>query len=289
MPKPSPDPANDPLLGANAYRKGAGPSKAGRTPTRKERVVVPPAPQRKIERTRTVMETVIPDPAAEAPPSFRPRQRPPMALLTIYDDGRRDGETVRLRADSSVLGREHGEVVIPHDSRMSSRHAEIRRALENGEWKWTLSDLGSTNGTFVRVHKCSIKAGQELLIGHRRFRFEDAQPEEPPPAEPTGPRATLSWMPPMAILVELTSQGDGRRFPLPGNEHWVGGDASCTVPLDDPMIADRHVRLFRDERGWRLESHEARDGVWLRIEKPVTVDRRCSFQLGEQRFLLRVL
>jgi len=59
--------------------------------------------------------------------------------------------------------------------------------------------------------------------------------------------------------------------------------------LDDPMIAGHHVRLSRDDRGWKVESHESRDGVWMRIERPVTIDRKCSFQLGEQRFQLRVL
>jgi hypothetical protein len=61
------------------------------------------------------------------------------------------------------------------------------------------------------------------------------------------------------------------------------------VALDDPMIAEHHVRLSRDDRGWKVESHESRDGVWMRLEKPVTIDRKCSFQLGEQRFQLRVL
>ena len=50
------------------------------------------------------------------------------------------------------------------------------------------------------------------------------------------------------------------------------------------MVGGRHARLWRDDKGWRLESHEARDGVWIRIEKPVPVDRKCLFQLGEQRF-----
>jgi pSer/pThr/pTyr-binding forkhead associated (FHA) protein len=289
MAKPSPGSSDDPLLNANAFRNDdtVPPQKVQRTPTRKERVVMPGSPRK---RSPTMVETPpILKETEEIVPSFRPRQRPPMALLTVYDDGRIEGEEVRLRCETTVLGRGQGDVVIPHDDRMSGKHAEIRRVHEDGAWKWMLVDLGSTNGTFVRVHKCSIKPGQELMVGHRRFRFEDAAP---PPEEPSEDKKTMSFVLPKldsAAMVELTSQGDGKRFPLPALDNWIGRAADCAVALDDPMIAGHHVRLSRDDRGWKVESHESRDGVWMRIEKPVTIDRKCSFQLGEQRFQLRVL
>src|SRR4029079_944812 len=136
-------------------------------------------------------------------------QRPPMALLTVYDDGRNDGQKIRLRGDVSVIGRTQGDVIIPHDERISGRHAEIRRTQEGGDWKWLLVDLGSTNGTYVRVHKCSIKSGQELLIGHRRFRFENSPPVVSP--ETTETNKTVAYLAPVprTVLIELTSLGDG--------------------------------------------------------------------------------
>jgi pSer/pThr/pTyr-binding forkhead associated (FHA) protein len=286
---PPPTQPDDPLLDANAFEGDVpAPRRVQRTPTRKEQVLVPPKNR---QRTPTLVETPIVSPETEElTPAFRPFQRPPMAALTIFDDGRFNGEQLRIRKDITVIGRSQGDIQIPHDERMSNRHAEIRRSADDGSWKWTLVDLGSTNGTFVRVHKCSIKPGQELLIGHRRFRFDDVP--APPPEETGEGHKTASFVIPaldQAALVELTSTGDGPRFPLPGLDNWIGRDPSCTVSFDDPMIAKLHVKLSRNDRGWRLESHEARDGVWLRIEKPVTVDRTCSFQLGEQRFLLKVL
>jgi pSer/pThr/pTyr-binding forkhead associated (FHA) protein len=289
MPAP-PNPPDDPLLGANAFQRDDArptPPKVQRTPTRKERVVLPGG-QPQPKRRPTLIEPPPTPKTGEVTPAFRPRQRPPMALLTVYDDGRHDGQEFRLRTDLTVIGRTQGDVIIPHDERMSGRHAEIRRAQDGGTWTWVLADLGSTNGTYVRLHKCSLKSGQELLIGHRRFRFEDSPPV---PAETTDTKKTAAYTVPATAtnLIELTSLGDGRSYPLAGAEHWIGSAPECSVALDDPMIADHHARLSRDERGWRLESHEARDGVWLRIDKPVTVDRTCSFQLGEQRFLLKVL
>ena len=38
-------------------------------------------------------------------PAFRPTLRRPMALLKIVDDGHEDGETVRIRGDTFVIGR----------------------------------------------------------------------------------------------------------------------------------------------------------------------------------------
>lgn len=298
MPEFPPEP-EDQLLNAHVQPRNPKPRppKVARTPTRKE-IVIPPSAggghAGKRVRRATMVERTIDEPGDTAEmASFRPRLRPPMALLTILDDGDDDGEDVRLRDAVTVIGRSQGEVTIPHDEQMSGRHAEIRRAQDGGRWTWTLTDLGSTNGTFVRVHKCSVKPGQELLVGHTRFRFEDGSEPilTPEMAQGTAPWQSVAGAGTAAhpALVELTSRGDGRRWPLAGTEATIGRQHSCTIVLDDPMVGDRHVRLWREERGWRLESHESRDGVWIRIEKPVTVDRTCSFQLGEQRFVLKVL
>ena len=108
--------------------------------------------------------------------SFRPMVRPPMAMLCVLDDGDDSGEIVRIRASSFVIGRAEGNLVIAHDGGISGRHAEISRRLENGEYVWSLKDLGSTNGTFVRVSTVILGRGQEVLIGSRLFRMEIPAP-----------------------------------------------------------------------------------------------------------------
>src|SRR5947209_5349177 len=45
----------------------------------------------------------------------RPTQRPPVASLTLFDDGKTDGELLRLRAARFVLGRSEGDFLLPHD------------------------------------------------------------------------------------------------------------------------------------------------------------------------------
>src|SRR5262249_61662481 len=116
-----------------------------------------------------------PQPGPPPPPQaefetlpYRPVRRPPMALLCIMDDGRDDGEWIRIRTPNFVIGRTEGDLVIPHDSMMSSRHTAISRVQEKDRYRWYLNDLQSTNGTYLKIASTILKHGQELLIGSRR-------------------------------------------------------------------------------------------------------------------------
>lgn len=212
-------------------------------------------------------------PPSDAPPSgvpYRPLHRAPMALLTVLHDGRADGQVLPLRADRFVIGRAEGDLVIPHDAMMSARHAEISRAqVQPGQWRWALTDLRSTNGTYVRAGHVLLPHDQEVLLGCKRYRFE----EQPEPA-----------------LVELMIDGNGPRYPLANHTQFVGrSPAESEVVLADPMVSPRHARVFRDARGrWVLENAGSLNGVWARVQR-VTVEDTAQFQLGEQRFLLETL
>jgi pSer/pThr/pTyr-binding forkhead associated (FHA) protein len=56
-----------------------------------------------------------------------------MAILQIADDGQKTAEFARIRKASFVIGRTEGDLVIPHDSLISGRHAEIFRLDQEGE------------------------------------------------------------------------------------------------------------------------------------------------------------
>lgn len=66
---------------------------------------------------------------------FRPIVRPPMLLLGILDDGGEDGEWIRIRGDGLVIGRDQGDVRIPHDTMISGRHAELSRQTVRGAFR----------------------------------------------------------------------------------------------------------------------------------------------------------
>jgi pSer/pThr/pTyr-binding forkhead associated (FHA) protein len=239
-------------------------------------------------------------PAADDTHAYRPMRRPPLALLCILDDGKEEGEWLRLRADHVIIGRSEGDITIPHDSMISGRHAELSRRPDQGRYRWHLTDLQSTNGTYVRVGTAVLRHGQELLLGSHRYRFEAAPQGMVAPGE-TGEadvqrKATRGWQSVepsnlLPSLVELTAKGEGQRFLLAQGENWVGRDTGhCAVALpSDPLISPRHARIYRDPKGrWHVENMKSLNGTWLRIEQ-MALDAACQFQLGEQRFLLRVL
>ena len=65
------------------------------------------------------------------------------------------------------LGRERGDVLFPEDGYVSGLHCRI--SYQGG--KLYITDLGSSNGSFVRLFKeTSIGSGDVLLMGQQLFR-----------------------------------------------------------------------------------------------------------------------
>ncbi|MFL5340210.1 MAG: FHA domain-containing protein, partial [Gemmataceae bacterium] len=231
---------------------------------------------------------------------FKPTQRPPIALLCILDDGSEDdGEWLRLRADQFVIGRTEGEIIIPHDGRISKRHASLTRQKAEEKYRWYLTDLQSSNGTYVQVADAPLKSGREFLVGGTRLRFDAPKVDlEGSTLNAPSGGATQGWQGPslLAVLPSIVflnaDNTDGRAVPITGVEAWVGRDRGCTIAVpDDPFLSAKHCRVFKDAGGqWHLKNNDSANGVWLRIDQPLPIKKgSCHFLLGEQRFLLRVL
>ena len=117
-----------------------------------------------------------PQPAAARSASpFRPTARPPVAVLTVFDDGRTDGEVIRIREPRFIIGRTEGDLRIPLDGRMSARHVEITHQNVGGLHRWVVTDLQSTHGMFVRVSRTVLADKAEILVGNGRYRFDAPQ------------------------------------------------------------------------------------------------------------------
>jgi pSer/pThr/pTyr-binding forkhead associated (FHA) protein len=68
------------------------------------------------------------------------------------------------------LGRERGDVIFPEDGYVSGLHCNLQ--LKNG--KVFLTDVGSSNGTFLRIRdEKKIKFGSLLLLGQQLFRIQN--------------------------------------------------------------------------------------------------------------------
>jgi pSer/pThr/pTyr-binding forkhead associated (FHA) protein len=80
-----------------------------------------------------------------------------------------DGSAFPLFGESIVLGRERGDILFPEDGYVSGTHSRI--ALH--EEQVYLSDLGSSNGTFLRLrHERTVPTGAFMLMGQQLFRLE---------------------------------------------------------------------------------------------------------------------
>lgn len=78
-----------------------------------------------------------------------------------------DGPAFPLFDETVVLGRERGDILFPEDGYVSGTHAQI--TLRDG--RVFLNDLGSSNGTFLRVRENrNVASGSLLLMGQQLFR-----------------------------------------------------------------------------------------------------------------------
>jgi len=223
---------------------------------------------------------------AEQP--YRPVNRPPVALLTILDDGNATtGETVRIREPVCPIGRTEGSVRIPHDQSMSSRHAEIIREGVRPPYTWFLRDLGSTNGTFVRCDNAPLRTDRLIMLGSRRFRLH--MPGGAPAALAglhTAAEARAADADDVPMLVETTVPTDPVCIRLAGSRvavGWPGFDNH--VEIDDPLLGSQHAVFTQAADGtWWVDAMPSRNGVWIQVTAVELTDS-CRFQCGEQRFV----
>jgi hypothetical protein len=108
--------------------------------------------------------TMVYSPDREARP-LAPQSQPARAMLVG------EGKRTVLSGSRVLIGRSRDCDVPLDDPNVSRRHAELRR--EDGIW--IIADLGSTNGVKVngrRVEQAELQAGDEVMLGLARLRFE---------------------------------------------------------------------------------------------------------------------
>jgi len=93
------------------------------------------------------------------------------AVLVIVG-GELAGTEFELGADETLIGRSPTTDVTVRDENASREHAIIAHDRDGGAY--TIEDLQSTNGTRVngkRVRTATLADGDEIQVGHTRFRF----------------------------------------------------------------------------------------------------------------------
>jgi pSer/pThr/pTyr-binding forkhead associated (FHA) protein len=86
-----------------------------------------------------------------------------------------------IRKVETVLGRESGDIVFTEDPFLSRRHAVLR--VDVAAKRFTLADLGSSNGTFVQIREeVALKDGDHFRVGQQLFRVDVDAPHPYPAA-----------------------------------------------------------------------------------------------------------
>ncbi len=234
---------------------------------------------------------VVEDPA-NAVPRWRPSERPPLALVCVVDDGRDQGEWVRLRQPQWIVGRTEGDFIVGHDSAISGKHFRIYRTDREGAVRWRLEDLDSRNGTFVRCAESLMPHAGQVILGKTRLRFELAQQARAQAEHPVATRQLLRpGVEAQARLVRVGVDGQEEPIPLAAASTWIGSDPGPggIELVNDPFVSPRHAKIVRRQDGsWRVVDHQSRNGTWIAVQE-ISLGSSAEILAGEQRFIFRVM
>lgn len=93
-------------------------------------------------------------------------------LIQVLEGGIR-GAAYPLKDGDNSLGREVGDIAFPNDGFVSGRHAVLRVTPD----KVAVKDVGSSNGTFIRLGAPTfVENGDQFLVGRQLLRVEIQAP-----------------------------------------------------------------------------------------------------------------
>ena len=97
-----------------------------------------------------------------------PKHQTSFRVLQLLDNGGH-GMAIRSRGASLQIGREGGDVNFPSDVYLSTTHCKI----DEEAGRLTLTDLGSRNGTYLRLKsEQELSHGDYMFIGRKLLRVE---------------------------------------------------------------------------------------------------------------------
>ena len=201
------------------------------------------------------------------------------------------GKSVQI-TNEIAIGREGCEISYPDDLLLSPRHASLRVCDD----KLLLSDLATSNGTFVRQRQdIELVPGDVFLLGRQLFRFSVQSLAESRTANT--PEGTAVWPGPArlhrgpvsAVLEHIRLSGEViEQFKLEKPETTLGRTTGDLVFDYDPYMSGAHARIVVQPGRLILQDLRSRNGVYRRIRQEVELRDGDEFFIGEQLFHVRV-
>jgi pSer/pThr/pTyr-binding forkhead associated (FHA) protein len=218
-------------------------------------------------------------PAADVPPPLPPRAGG-VRLAAVRTDGLA-GAIYALDTEETVCGRAEGAIRVPDDPTISPRHA--RFTLRGGVL--AVEDLGSVNGTFVRIRDPRpLAAGEELRVGRQLLRVE-------PAARATAPAAGRAWGSRdgghrFRLAQVLEGGGLGEIFPLRDGENTIGREVGDVSFPADRYVSAQHARLQVAGEAITIADLGSSNGTFVKITAATDLVAGDQLLVGAQ--LLRV-
>ncbi|HEX7622598.1 MAG TPA: FHA domain-containing protein [Anaeromyxobacteraceae bacterium] len=215
-------------------------------------------------------------PAASAGPSAAEA----LKIVPIRHDGQASAPQP-VGTGGIVCGRTAGELRFEQDLAVSPRHARFTTRPGGLE----VEDLGSLNGTFVRVRSARpLVAGDEVRLGRQLLRLEPM-----PRRVDTGPTRPWGSVDPghrVRLVQLLEGGGTGEIFPLRDGENAIGREVGQVAFPFDRYVSARHARLDVTARAVLLVDTGSSNGTFVRVTGPALLTAGDQVLIGMQ--LVRV-
>ncbi|HUB07471.1 MAG TPA: FHA domain-containing protein [Myxococcales bacterium] len=190
--------------------------------------------------------------------------------LRVVPAGGGESRILQLEAGEWTVGRDPQCKLVLDDPFVSPQHAQLVAgpALH-------LTDLGSANGTWLRVRSpASLRAGDEMRMGRQRLRLEAV----PAPAGATG--GGRIWGSPSAghrfrLVQLLEGGGSAEAMPMSDGDYLIGRDEGGMTFPGDLAISGRHAILTVSGEKASLRDLGSANGTFLRLRGD------CDLQVGD--------
>lgn len=93
-----------------------------------------------------------------------------------------------------------------------------------------------------------------------------------------------------AKLILISGEGlEGLSYHLNSTEHVAGRETGVVLFPDDQYLDDEHATFFYEQNELFLRDENSRNGTFIRIDQPRTLQDGDEFMVGHQRFRLETL
>jgi ABC-type multidrug transport system ATPase subunit len=211
-----------------------------------------------------------------------------LARLQILSDAESDQRQIPLYPRSITLGRGFDNHLVINESFVSRYHARIDR----GETGYTITDLGSANGTKVNDRRLTAEVAVPLADGDRieigALTVEFLLSEVTSPASDTAQRTVLASD--FGSVLKLGVPPE--TLSLRGRDTFtIGRDPKNDLVIPHPTVSRFHARIHRHDGSFVITDLNASNGTYVNgqtVANPVALRTNDAIQIGPCSLVLNI-